>query len=69
MLPGPEAAMDTKEALAGAAGGRCEDASWRAYPLENSPFFGTDTRCDGVVIERGSAVFGCLGVHTHATRA
>ena len=69
MLPGPEPAMGTKKALAGDAGGVCEDASGRAVPSENSLFFGTETRCDDVVIERGSAVFGCLGVHTHATRA
>ena len=36
---------------------------------QNSPFFGTEARCDGVVTERGSVVFGCLGVHTHATWA
>ena len=69
MLPGPEAAMDAKEALAAAAGGWCEDASWRAVPSENLPFFGTETRCDDVVTERGSVVFGCLRVHIYATRA
>ena len=53
MLPGPEAAMDTKEALPGAAGGRCEDASRQAVPSENSAFFDTETRCDDAVIERG----------------
>ena len=61
--------MDTKEALAAAAGGRCEDASRRAVPSENLPFFGTETRCDDMVTERPFVIFGCLGVHTHATRA
>ena len=53
MLPEPEPAMDTKGALAGASGAWSEDASRRAVPSENWPFFGTETRCDGVVIERG----------------
>ena len=61
--------MGTKEESGRTEVGVCEDASRRAVPSENLPFFGTETRCDDVVIERGSAVFGCLGVHTHATRA
>jgi len=69
MLPGLEQAMGTKEALAGVAGGVCEDASRRAVPSDDLPFFGTETRCDDVVTERSFVIFGGLGVHTHATRA
>ena len=53
MLPGPEPAMDTKEESGRTVVGVCEDASRRAVPSENAPFSGTETRCDGVVIERG----------------
>ena len=69
MLPGPEPAIDTKEKEGRAEVGVCEDASRRAVPSENSLYFGTETRCVGVVVERALVIFGCLGVLIHATRA
>ena len=67
MLPAPVTEMDTKGVGVGAAGGWREDASRRAVPSENSPFFGTVTRCVGVVVERALVIFGGLRVCMHAT--